>query len=219
MSDLKLILFDCDGTLVDGQHMIVSAMKAASEKAGLEYPGDEKTRRIVGLSLYQAIETVFPALSPEKYEEIKSHFTEHFIHLRSLPEQNEPLYEGVREMLHLLNEKGYLLGVATGKSMRGLKHTIKNNQLEGLFVTLNTADCGAGKPDPAMIYAALKDTGVRAENLYMIGDTIFDIDMAKNAGVKSVGVSWGYHEVSELRASGADYIINHISELLEILEG
>jgi phosphoglycolate phosphatase len=218
MSDLKLILFDCDGTLVDGQHMILSAMKVASLKMNIEYPGDEASRRIVGLSLTQALETVFPQLADEKIEEVKMHFIEHFQHLRTLPDQNEPLYDGIKEMLHLLNDKGYLLGVATGKSMRGLKHTIANNDLEDLFVTLNTADCGAGKPDPAMIKAAMRDTGVRPENLYMIGDTTFDMEMAQNAGVKSVGVSWGYHEVSELNAFGATYIIDHISELLEILE-
>lgn len=217
MSDLKLILFDCDGTLVDGQHMIIDSMKAASKKMHLPYPGDEVTRRIVGLSLFEAISLVFPEENADVHEELKAHFIKHFQYLRSLDDQHEPLYKGIKDILLRLNEKGYLLGVATGKSLRGLKHTIANNGLEDLFVTLNTADQGPGKPNPAMIEAAISDTGVKKENLYMIGDTTFDMEMARRAGVTAIGVSWGYHEVAELKEAGADYIIHQISELWSIL--
>ena len=215
---LKLAIFDCDGTLVDGQHMIISSMKQASEKYGIAYPGDEQVRRIVGLSLLEAISRVFPDLTDNDHQLLKAEFIEHFQHLRTLNDYHEPLYDGVRDAINKLNDMGVLLGVATGKSTRGLKKTLLNHGLENHFITLNTADDGPGKPHPSMINVALSEAGVEKENAIMIGDTTYDMIMAKNAGVKSVGVTWGYHPEDELKSSGAQHIIHHISELINLVK-
>lgn len=219
MSDsLKLAIFDCDGTLVDGQHMIISAMKQASENCNIPYPGDEPVRRIVGLSLYEAIERVYPELTANDHGSLQKEFINHFQYLRTLDDHHEPLYDGIKDVIVELGEMGVLLGVATGKSTRGLKNTLLNHDLGDHFVTLNTADDGPGKPDPAMINVALADTGVSRENAFMIGDTTYDMLMAKHAGVHSIGVTWGYHEKHELISSGAKHIIDHISELVGLVK-
>lgn len=218
INDLKLAIFDCDGTLVDGQHMIISAMKQASENCKIPYPGDEPVRRIVGLSLLEAIKRVYPGLSSNDHDYLREEFVNHFQYLRTLDDHHEPLYEGIREAIIELSDSGILLGVATGKSSRGLKSTLEVHGLEDHFVTLNTADDGPGKPHPSMINVALSDTGVARENAFMIGDTTYDMIMAKEAGVRSVGVTWGYHEKSELISSGANHIISHISELFELVK-
>lgn len=217
-SKLKLIIFDCDGTMVDGQHMIISSMKEASKKCNVPYPGDESVRRIVGLSLLEAISRVYPTLSNNDHDLIRNEFVNHFQYLRSLDQQHEPLYEGVKETINLLNDMGILLGVATGKSSRGLANTLKNHGLEKHFVTLNTADDGPGKPHPSMINVALSDTGVLKQNAYMIGDTTYDMQMAALAGVHSIGVTWGYHSRQELVTSGANHIIDHISEVIDLVK-
>lgn len=219
MSNLKLAIFDCDGTLVDGQHMIIAAMKAASKRCKIPYPGDEPVRRIVGLSLLEAITRVYPEHTDHDHQLIRTEFIDHFQYLRAQDDHHEPLYEGIRETILELNDHGVLLGVATGKSTRGLKNTLINHGLADHFVTLNTADDGPGKPHPSMINVALSDTGVLAQNAFMIGDTTYDMAMAKNAGVCSIGVTWGYHEKNELISSGADHIIHHISELKELVLG
>lgn len=219
MSDpLKLVIFDCDGTLVDGQHMIITAMKYASDQCKIPYPGDESVRRIVGLSLLEAIARVYPNLTDNDHQLIRTEFIEHFQHLRTLDNHEEPLYDGIREAIFELSNMGVLLGVATGKSTRGLKNTLLNHGLTDHFITLNTADDGPGKPHPSMINAALSDAGVERVNAFMIGDTTYDMIMAKNAGVRSVGVTWGYHPEEELVSSGADHIIHQISELIELVK-
>jgi phosphoglycolate phosphatase len=198
--------------------MIISSMKHASEKFDILYPGDEQVRRIVGLSLLEAISTVFPELTDHDHQLLKSEFIDHFQYLRTLDDYHEPLYEGIRETILKLNDMGILLGVATGKSTRGLKNTLLNHGLHDHFVTLNTADDGPGKPHPSMINVALSESGVSKDNAIMIGDTTYDMIMAENAGVKSVGVTWGYHPEDELKSSGANHIIHHISELINLVK-
>ncbi|MDG1858480.1 MAG: HAD-IA family hydrolase [Emcibacteraceae bacterium] len=215
---MKLAIFDCDGTLVDGQHMIIAAMKYASDQCRIPYPGDEPVRRIVGLSLLEAISKVYPSLNNNDHQLIRTEFIEHFQYLRALEDHNEPLYEGIKEVIGELSDMGVLLGVATGKSTRGLKNTLLNHGLTDHFVTLNTADDGPGKPHPSMINVALSEAEVDKENAFMIGDTTYDMVMAKNAGVTSVGVTWGYHPEDELVSSGANHIINHISEFIDLVK-
>ena len=217
-NDLTLVIFDCDGTLVDGQHMIIDAMKQASKNCKIPYAGDEAVRRIVGLSLLEAITRVYPDLTAHDHDLIQTEFISHFRYLRTLDDHHEPLYDGIKDAIITLINMDVLLGVATGKSTRGLINTLKNHNLEDHFVTLNTADDGPGKPDPSMINVALSDTGADKRNTYMIGDTTYDMQMAALAGVHSVGVTWGYHEKHELISSGANHIISHISELIELVK-
>ncbi len=219
MSDaLKLAIFDCDGTLVDGQHMIISSMIHACEKHNIPYPGDELVRRMVGLSLMEAITTGFGSLSEHDHKLIHRAFIEHFQYLRTQDDHEEPLYDGVLDVINNLHDTGILLGIATGKSTRGLHNTLNNHGLQDYFVTLNTADDGPGKPHPSMINVALNDTGVEKENAFMIGDTTYDIVMAANAGVRSIGVTWGYHAHDELVSCGADHIVHEISEIVDLVK-
>ena len=215
---MKLIVFDCDGTLVDGQHMIIDAMQTACGACDVVYPGDEAVRQIVGLSLHQAIEVCRPAEAAVSHLALKDVFIERFQQLRLQKDYEEPLYDGVVDVLDQLNDKGYLLGIATGKSKRGLLSTLENHGLSDYFLTLNTADDGPGKPHPSMLHNAMKDVGVSPDQTWMIGDTTFDMEMARTAEVKAVGVSWGYHERAVLQQAGAHHILDHISDLHRVLE-
>lgn len=215
---MKLIIFDCDGTLVDGQHLIIDAMKTACDVCDVPYPGDEAIRQIVGLSLLEAISICHPDESEATHLALRQAFIDRFQQLRHQDDDNEPLFDGVRQVIGQLSRDGYLLGIATGKSRRGLALTLKKHQLSEYFLTLNTADDGPGKPHPAMLLNAMKEAGVRTENTLMIGDTTYDIQMALAAKVHAVGVSWGYHDPIQLEQAGAEHILDHISQLRQILD-
>lgn len=208
---LCLALFDCDGTLVDSQHSIVAAMTAAWRGIGLADPDPEAVRRVVGLSLVEAIATLLPEAGYERHRALAEDYKHAFALQRQAGETEEPLFPGIRDALEALEREGVLLGIATGKSHRGLMATLAHHGLAGRFVTLQTADRAPGKPDPAMVRAAVAESG--AEAVVMIGDTVYDIEMAKRAGVSSVGVSWGYHRVRELVAAGADRMVHRGREL------
>lgn len=215
---MKLIVFDCDGTLVDGQHLILDAMQAASRACDVFYPGDEAVRQIVGLSLLEAIEICYPAESAITHTALKDAFVNRFQELRLREEDHEPLFDGILETVEHLHQEGFLLGIATGKSKRGLINTLKNHGMSDYFLTLNTADDGPGKPHPSMLLNAMNDVGVAPEKTYMIGDTTFDIIMARAAKAHAVGVSWGYHDRDKLHDAGAHHILDHISHIRQILE-
>lgn len=222
-ASLRLALFDCDGTLVDSQFAIIDAMASAWAEHGLGKPDPVEVRRIVGLSLVEAVSRLLPALSAADHVVVAESYKRAFAASRARGEVYEPLFPGIRETLDALEEAGVLLGVATGKSRRGLDAVLKGHGLTDRFVTLQTADVGPGKPHPYMIHRALGETGAAAGDTVVIGDTTYDIQMARNARVASVGVSWGYHAVTELEAAGADRIVHGGHEVagavLELLEG
>lgn len=205
---LRLALFDCDGTLVDSQHSIVDSMTEAWLAHGLGQPDPLAVRRVVGLSLVPAVAALLPALDTGRHAAIAESYKDAFAARRQRGVVEEPLYPGIAATLEALDAAGVLLGVATGKSKRGLLAVLEQHGLTHRFVTLQTADTGPGKPHPEMVLRALAETGVEPAGTVMIGDTTFDIQMARNARVASVGVSWGYHEVPELIAAGADRIVH-----------
>ncbi|HYD98420.1 MAG TPA: HAD-IA family hydrolase [Alphaproteobacteria bacterium] len=200
---LRLALFDCDGTLVDSQHSIVACMGSAFAAEGLAPPDPAAVRRIVGLPLVGAIAALHPAGEPALHERIADHYRDAFTDNRSKPEYHEPLYPGCREALAALAEAGVLLGIATGKGSRGLRAILELHGLTPLFATLQTSDLAPGKPAPDMVLRALAATGVEREHAVVIGDTVFDVQMARNAKVPALGVAWGYHEPAELAEAGA----------------
>jgi len=160
---------------------------------------------------------LFPDHDDETHHKMADLYRTEFRAMRLAGHVHEPLFDGTKEALTRLNERDWLLGVATGKAMRGLIPTLETHGLENQFVTLQTADRARGKPHPEMIEKALQETGVERDHTVMIGDTTYDIEMACNAKVHSIGVSWGYHSPEDLKAAGATAIIQHYSELDDAL--
>lgn len=214
----KLAVFDCDGTLVDGQADVLWAMNHAFEKARLAPPPPSDIRRLVGLSLPIAIRE----LAPDQPLEIQRALTEFYkSSFRARREEgllHEPLYDGIAELLHSLHDNGWQLAVATGKSDRGLAACLAGHGLTELFVSLQTADRHPSKPHPAMLEATLFEAGVTCEDAVMIGDTTFDIQMAVAARVRPIGVAWGYHSAEELTASGAASVAGDVAALGQQLD-
>ena len=215
---VRLALFDCDGTLVDGQAAVCNAMEAAFADAGLPAPDRHHVRRIVGLSLPQAIRLLTPDSDEQLCSVIDAAYRHRFRAAREAGLLVEPLYDGIAELIVNLSAAGWVLGVATGKSQRGLEHCLATHSLTKFFATLQTADHHPSKPHPAMIAAALAETGARREQTVMIGDTVFDMAMAEAAGVRGLGVDWGYHTAAELLEAGAAAVAANPAQLEELLQ-
>ena len=215
----KLAVFDCDGTLVDGQADICDTMELAFTRAKITPPSRHNVRRIVGLSLPVAIRQLSPALGEEQVRHVVEFYKSSYFARRQEGLLHEPLYDGIAELLHSLHDAGWSLAVATGKSDRGLNSVLAAHGLTGLFVSLQTADRHPSKPDPAMLEAALFEAGALPGETVMIGDTSFDMQMARAANVRAVGVAWGYHEEHELLATGADVVSRNAAHLGEELLG
>ena len=212
-SRLRLAVFDCDGTLVDSQRTIAAAVSAAFASVGLAPPAPEQSRRVIGLPLAEALEALVPAGAGVDAARLTEPYRQAFFALRSRADFAEPLFPGIAEALAALEAEGYLLGIATGKSRRGLERTLERHALLGRFTTLQTSDQGPGKPHPHMLERAIAETGVEAASCVMVGDTTFDVAMARAAGAKALGVGWGYHGADELAAAGAHSIVAEASEL------
>jgi phosphoglycolate phosphatase len=215
MNDLKLIIFDMDGTLIDSQGVIISAMKLAYSAVGVECPDDEAIRRIIGLSLPEVFATLSPNTPSEMQVGLVEQYKEAFVTLRAAggAEAHSPLFPGAKGALINAANDEWLLSIATGKARRGLDHAVKTHQLEGVFSFTQTADDAPSKPHPAMVERSIAMHGVSPERAVMVGDTSFDMQMARGAGAKAIGVAWGYHPVQELRQAGAHIVINSFSEL------
>jgi phosphoglycolate phosphatase len=214
----RLAIFDCDGTLVDSQANICLAMERCFVRAGLPAPDRARTRRVVGLSLIEAMQTMVPDAEPHIHVALAEDYKTAFQRLRGEGLVEEPLYEGIAELIDALEADGWLLGVATGKSDRGLALCLDHHGLGGRFVTLQTADRHPSKPHPSMIEQAMADAGAAPETTVMIGDTSYDMAMARAAGVTAVGVAWGYHEEEELLSAGAHYIAGHPAQITELIK-
>jgi len=214
----RLAIFDCDGTLVDSGHNICLAMEDCFERAGLPAPCRTRTRRVVGLSLIEAMRAMLPEAEHGVHVSLAEEYKRAFTRLRADGLVEEPLYDGIADLIGALEADGWLLGVATGKSDRGLLHCLECHGLERRFVTLQTADRHPSKPHPSMIEQAIGDTGASPETTLMIGDTSFDMAMARAAGVTAIGVAWGYHGPEELVAAGAHHIAAHPLDILELVK-
>ena len=214
---IRLVMFDCDGTLVDSQDMIHHAVTTAFTRHGREAPDKEAVKRIVGLPLVPAMARLWPEATAEDCETIGGYYREAFQGLRARGEVHEPLFPGILETLARLESDGYLLGIATGKSRRGLVSTLGHHGILDRFVCLQTSDDAPGKPHPGMLENAMAEMGTAADEIVFIGDTTFDIEMAANAGTHGVGVSWGYHPVDDLQAAGARAILSRIEDLFPVL--
>jgi phosphoglycolate phosphatase len=212
---VKLIVFDVDGTLVDSEDLIVAAQRAAFLAHGLEPPTRERSLSIVGLSLVQAMRVLVPDGPAESLAE---GYKTAFQRLRADPAYREPLFPGAAELLAELSGRDeVVLGIATGKSRRGVAHLLARHGWERVFATIQTADDHPSKPHPAMLEQALAETGAAPRDSVMIGDSTFDMAMARAAGIGAVGVSWGYHRPEALRETGAEAIVGSYRELRDHL--
>ena len=206
MPGLRLVIFDVDGTLVDSQADIVAAMTHAFVTAGAPVPERAAILGIVGLSLPQAIPRLAPQIDAPTHDRMVAWYKEAYMQLRATTgaAQSSPLYPHVRDVLELLNaHPETLLGVATGKSRRGLDKLLDGHDLRQYFVTQQVSDHHPSKPHPSIILTALAETGVAPQDAVMIGDTTFDMDMAQAAGVPFIGVDWGYHPATSLTGAAA----------------
>lgn len=213
----RLAIFDCDGTLVDSHAIICRAMREAFAAEQLAPPDDHATRRVVGLSLTEAMRTLLPQAAPDFHLRLGETYKRAFQGLRAAGQVEEPLFSGIADAIKALDAEGWMLAVATGKSDRGLRHCLETHDLERYFVSLQTADRHPSKPHPSMIHEAMADAGAAPETSVMIGDTSFDIGMGINAGCLTVGVAWGYHDARELFDEGAHYVADRPGQLPEIL--
>lgn len=199
----RLALFDCDGTLVDSGGTIHRALDATFRQHDLHCPPRHEAQKVIGLSLEDAM----AALAPEAdHGAMAATYKDAFIAMRGAGTVEEPLFDGIAELLDELEADGWLLGVATGKSLRGLKHCLASHKLDQRFVTLQTADTNPSKPHPAMALAAMAEAGASPGTTFFVGDTAWDMGCARAAGCAAVGAAWGYHSVAELRADGAGHV-------------
>ncbi len=214
----RLAVFDCDGTLVDSQANICVACERAFKAAGMVPPPRLEIRRIVGLSLVEAMQILVPQAGDALHRSLATDYKAAFHAMRISGElAEEPLFDGIAEILGTLAADGWMLGVATGKSDRGLAHILAAHGIADRFVTLQTADRHPSKPDPAMLFAAMAEAGAAPGDTAMIGDTSFDMAMARAAGARAIGVTWGYHDVHDLEQAGAHVVAETVPQLLHMV--
>lgn len=214
---LRLAIFDLDGTIVDSQANIARAVHEAAALMKVDPPAPHEIPRVIGLSLTEALGRLFPALEPPRLLELDQAYRDCFNRFRTEADFSEPLFDGTHDVLDALDAQGVLLGIATGKAMRGVRHVLERHGLANRFVTIQTPEHAPGKPHPEMIYRAMAETGAAPAHTVMIGDTSFDILMARAAGVSALGVSWGNHPVAELQAAGAHRLVDRLSDLMHAI--
>ena len=213
----RLAIFDCDGTLVDSGATIYAALTASLGQNGLNVPPPSVCRRVIGLSLTEVMATLFPDLATERHRQLADDYKRAFMGLRAAGAVDEPLFEGVLELLDALEHDGWLLAVATGKSDGGLRHCLDQHGIHARFVSLQTADRHPSKPHPSMVQQAISEAAADPATTIVVGDTSFDMAMAVAAGAAGIGAGWGYHESAELLEAGAVAVAERPSNVLELI--
>ena len=215
---MRLAIFDVDGTLVDSRSMITAAMARAFADVGIAAPDQDRMLSIVGLSLVDAMAALTPDESAATHRRLGESYKQAFWALRLSGAHPEDLFNGARDLLEDLRGRGVVLGIATGKSRRGVDHLIATHGFENWFGTVQTSDTHPSKPHPSMIVTALAETGCDPSATIMIGDTSFDMSMARQAGVAAAGVAWGNYPATELVTAGAHRVSKNFKQLALDLE-
>ncbi len=219
MSDIKLVIFDLDGTLIDTVSLVVNSLSAAFNHFGYIPPSEKEIRSISGLRIDIALRQLAPNLSNEQLNLVGEKYRQNYLH-SALSANREPLFEGALELIDELSRRdNFLMAIATGKPMAGTKRILKEHNIINYFSSLQTPDNNKSKPNPQMIYSAMEKVGAKKENSLMIGDTVHDMHLAKNANVKSIAVGWGYHTKEELIKAGADSFTDRFDNLLKKIDG
>lgn len=209
----RLVLFDCDGTLVDSAAVIAGAMAHAFLEHGLPAPAAADVRTIIGLSLPGAVAMLCAQHPQAPLEALAAAYKRAYRDTIAGPVEREPAFPGTHEALAQLDDETTVLGIVTGKSRAGLARVLAGHRLAERFAVTVTADDAPSKPAPDMVLAALAATGVDAERTVVVGDTTFDMEMARAAGAFAIGVSWGYHMPAALGAAGAHAMVERMSAL------
>jgi phosphoglycolate phosphatase len=215
---LRLVVFDVDGTLVDSQADIVTGMTRTFERAGHVVPSRDAILQTVGLSLPQTMQRLAPEVSEAEQSDLVSTYkaTYRDLRMRAGSKASSPLYAGIDAMLRSLHQIDPLfLGVATGKSRRGLDELLDAYDMHDFFVTTQCADDHPSKPHPSMLMTALMETGVEARHAVIVGDTSYDMAMGKAASISTIGVTWGYHKRKDLVDAGV--VVERVDDLLNTL--
>lgn len=212
-------MFDMDGTLIDTQALIAEHMATTFAEAGLPVPSPAQVRRIIGLSLPQAMLQLLGSHDLEMATQLADRYRGHYRDSLVSAEGREGLFPGAREALEQLSQQSEtVLGIATGKGLNGVLRLTELHGIAGYFSTLQTPDHNPSKPDPGMMLRAMAETGAEKHATVIIGDTTFDMAMGKAAETKTIGVTWGYHHADELRAAGADVLIDDYAALAEAID-
>lgn len=210
MRRYELIVFDLDGTLMDSETKILRCLAAAAADAGVTHPGVEVARNIIGLGMDEALMVLFPDLQPGQRAQFLTRFREHYLHL----DKTEPAcFPGVPQGLQQLAQGGRRLAIATGRPRRGLDRVLAQTGLQALFVASRCADEVRSKPHPRMLQEILEETRASPEQAVMVGDTVYDVEMARRAGVDALGVSYGVHQAERLLQEGAVACVDSFQEV------
>jgi phosphoglycolate phosphatase len=210
----ELIVFDWDGTLFDSTALITRSIQAACADVGVPVPSDEDASWVIGLGLVDALQKAAPTLPPERYKELADRYRHHYF-----ARQHElVLFDGSLAMLNDLHGRGHQLGVATGKSRRGLDAALDTVQLRGLFHATRTADETFSKPHPRMLLELMEELGVPPDRTVMIGDTTHDLQLAANAGTASIGVGYGAHAHTNFDGFDTAFVAHSTAELHDWLQ-
>ncbi|ENV13811.1 hypothetical protein F899_00651 [Acinetobacter sp. CIP 101934] len=210
-SPVKLVIFDWDGTLFDSVGQIVASLQFAAQQFNQPLT-DANAKSIIGLGLPEVAQRLFPAV-PELHADILQAYSEHYV----ANSVEDAWFEGVSEMLYALKDQGIKLAVATGKSRKGLDRVLKQTNSLELFHATRAASETRSKPDPLMLAEILAETGIHAHEAIMVGDTSYDLEMALNIVMPSVGVSYGVHTSETLAKFNPLSIVNDVSSLHEFL--
>ncbi len=210
-----LIVFDWDGTLMDSAPRIADSLRSAAHDLGLEEHHEQGYRDVIGLGLREAVEALYPALDDDGIERFTDRYRHYFLHACPTP---AALFDGARPLLERLASQPLALAVATGKSRKGLERALDETACRGYFHSTRTADETRSKPDPAMLLQIIEETGVAADRTLMVGDTEYDLEMARRAGVAALAVGYGAHPRERLRACRPLALVDSVAELSRWLE-
>ncbi len=204
-----LLIFDWDGTLMDSAGVIVDSIQRACEDIGLSAPSDRASRQIIGLGLTQALQALLPDLPADDYPRLVERYRHHYLGR----DEQIPLFEGVASGIQQLHARGFQLAVATGKSQLGLSRALESSGLGPWFAATRCADQTHSKPHPAMVLELIDELDADPIHTLVIGDTSHDLLMASNAGVASLGVTYGAHEADDLHPHAPLALMNSFAEV------
>ena len=213
----KLLLFDYDGTLVDSAQMIIDGTVEAFNRCGLATPEPEKIKAGIGQKLAIAIKSYLPVGYKRLLNQVTRHYRQWYFEKELEGKQFEPLFENIKPVLEILHKDGWCLGIATNKSLRGLNRGLQHHEIEKFFSIIMTTDNFVPKPNKAMAINASRKLKIKNSEPFIIGDIVYDIKMGKNTNINTIGITWGYNNQEELHRENADRVVNHPSELVDIL--